>query len=149
MWMKRIAGGSGKMVFLLALLGMVCWGIAPVFAKIGLRNVDPLAGLVLRTIFAASVVSGWVIVSGSFTKISSIPVNSWWLIGVEALLATLVGDLAYYAAIKNGDVSIVTIIMSSSPLITILCAVLFLGEQITLMRIVGAGFVVLGIILIV
>lgn len=137
------------MVFLLALFGMICWGIAPVFAKIGLRNVDPLAGLVLRTIFAASVVSSWVIVSGSFTKISSIPVNSWWLIGVEALLATLVGDLAYYAAIKKGDVSMVTIIMSSSPLITILCAVLFLGEQISLLRIIGAGLVVLGIILIV
>lgn len=137
------------MVFLLALFGMICWGIAPVFAKIGLRNVDPLAGLVLRTIFASSVVSGWVIVSGSFTKVSSIPVSSWWLIGIEALLATLVGDLAYYAAIKKGDVSIVTIIMSSSPLITILCAVLFLGEQITLMRIIGAGLVVLGIILII
>lgn len=137
------------MVFLLALFGMICWGVAPVFAKIGLRNVDPLAGLVLRTIFAASVVSSWVIVSGSFSKISSIPVGSWWLIGIEALLATLVGDLAYYAAIKKGDVSIVTIIMSSSPLITILCAVLFLGEQITLVRIIGAGFVVLGIILIV
>jgi transporter family protein len=149
MWMKKVTGGNKKMVFLLALFGMICWGIAPVFAKIGLRNVDPLAGLVLRTIFAASVVSGWVIVSGSFTKISSIPVNSWWLIGVEALLATLVGDLAYYAAIKKGDVSIVTIIMSSSPLITILCAVLFLGEQITLLRLVGAGLVVLGIILIV
>ena len=147
--MKRLTGGNRKMVFLLALFGMICWGIAPVFAKIGLRNVDPLAGLVLRTIFASSVVSGWVIVSGSFSKISSIPVNSWWLIGVEALLATLVGDLAYYAAIKKGDVSMVTIIMSSSPLITILCAVLFLGEQITLLRIIGAGFVVLGIILIV
>lgn len=147
--MKRITGGNRKMVFLLALFGMICWGIAPVFAKIGLRNVDPLAGLVLRTIFASSVVSGWVIVSGSFTKVSSIPVSSWWLIGIEALLATLVGDLAYYAAIKKGDVSIVTIIMSSSPLITILCAVLFLGEQITLMRIIGAGLVVLGIILII
>lgn len=147
--MKRFTGGNKRMVFLLALFGMICWGIAPVFAKIGLRNVDPLAGLVLRTIFAASVVSSWVIVSGSFTKISSIPVNSWWLIGVEALLATLVGDLAYYAAIKKGDVSMVTIIMSSSPLITILCAVLFLGEQISLLRIIGAGLVVLGIILIV
>lgn len=137
------------MVFLLAVFGMICWGIAPVFAKIGLKNVDPMAGLVLRTIFASSVVTCWVLVSGSFSKISSIPVSAWWLIGVEALLATLVGDLAYYAAIKKGDVSIVTIIMSSSPLITILCAVLFLGEQITLLRVVGAGLVVLGIILIV
>lgn len=142
-------GGGKNMVVFLALFGMVCWGIAPVFAKVALKNIDPVAGLVLRTIFAASVVSGWVIISGSFSKVSSIPASSWWLIGIEALLATLVGDLAYYAALKKGDVSLVTIIMSSSPLITILCAVLFLGEQITLIRLIGAGFVIAGIILIV
>jgi len=146
---KKTVGGKNKMVFLLALFGMVCWGIAPIFAKIGLKNVDPLSGLVLRTIIASSVVCGWVFLSGSFTKVSSIPANSWWLIAVEALLATLVGDLAYYAAIKKGDVSLVTIIMSSSPLITILCSVLFLGEQITMLRIIGAGLVMLGIVLIV
>lgn len=137
------------MVILLALFGMVCWGIAPIFAKLALKGIDPTAGLVLRTIFAASVVSGWVLLSGSFSKVSRIPASAWWLIGIEALLATLVGDLAYYAALKKGDVSLVTIIMSSSPLITILCSVLFLGEQMTMIRIIGAGLVVLGIILIV
>jgi transporter family protein len=142
-------GGNKKVVFLLALFGMICWGIAPIFAKVALKNIDPLSGLVLRTIFASSVVSGWVVLSGSFSKVTSIPASSWWLIAVEALLATLVGDLAYYAAIKKGDVSLVTIIMSSSPLITILCAVLFLGEQMTLIRLVGASLVILGIILIV
>jgi transporter family protein len=143
------SGGNKRVVFMLALFGTVCWGIAPIFAKIALKNIDPVSGLVLRTIFAASVVSGWVLFSGSFSKIISIPSNSWWLIAVEALLATLIGDLAYYAAIKKGDVSLVTIIMSSSPLITILGAVLFLGEQITLLRLIGASFVILGIILIV
>lgn len=147
--MAKKSGGSKNMVVFLALFGMVCWGIAPVFAKVALKNVDPVAGLVLRTIFAASVVSGWVIISGSFSKVSSIPASTWWLIGIEALLATLVGDLAYYAALKRGDVSLVTIIMSSSPLITILFAVLFLGEQMTMMRLIGAGLVIAGIILII
>ena len=90
-----------NMVVLLALFGMICWGIAPVFAKAALKDIDPTAGLVLRTIFAASVVSGWVIISGNFSKVSSIPAGTWWLIGIEALLATLVGDLAYYAALKR------------------------------------------------
>ncbi len=137
------------MVVFLSLFGMVCWGIAPVFAKAALKNIDPVAGLVLRTIFAASVVSGWVIISGNFSAVSKIPAGIWWLIGTEALLATLAGDLAYYAALKKGDVSLVTIIMSSSPLITLLCSVFFLGEQITFARLVGAGLVILGIILIV
>ncbi|HPP35970.1 MAG TPA: EamA family transporter [Clostridiales bacterium] len=138
-----------NMVVLLALFGMICWGIAPVFAKAALKDIDPTAGLVLRTIFAASVVSGWVIISGNFSKVSSIPAATWWLIATEALLATLVGDLAYYAALKKGDVSLVTIVMSSSPLVTILCSAVFLGEQITLMRLVGAILVIAGIILIV
>lgn len=137
------------MVFALALFGMVCWGIAPIFAKIALKNVDPISGLVLRTVFAASVVIGWVVVTGSFEKVREIPPRAWIFIAIEALLATLVGDLAYYAAIKKGDVSLVTIIMSSSPLVTILCSVFFLGEQLTITRVVGAALVILGIIIIV
>lgn len=137
------------MVFALALFGMVCWGIAPIFAKIALKNVDPISGLVLRTVFAASVVIGWVVVTGSFEKVREIPPRAWIFIAIEALLATLVGDLAYYAAIKKGDVSLVTIIMSSSPLVTILCSVFFLGEQLTITRIVGAALVILGIVIIV
>jgi transporter family protein len=38
--------------------------------------------------------------------------------------------------------------MASSPLVTMLCAILFFGEQITAYRLIGASFVILGIILI-
>ena len=137
------------MVVILSLFGMICWGIAPVFAKAALNDIDPVAGLSLRTIFAASVVSGWVLISGNFTSLNKIPASTWWLIGIEALLATLVGDLAYYAALKKGDVSLVTIIMSSSPLVTIICSALFLGEHITLSHIIGAGLILIGKIIIV
>lgn len=137
------------MVFFLAIFGMVCWGIAPIFAKIALKDVNPIAGLTLRTIFAASVVLFWTITSGSFAQVKSIPLSSWGFIAAEAILATLVGDLAYFAAIKKGDVSLVTIIMSSSPLVTIFCAVIFLGEKITLARAFGAALVILGIFFII
>jgi transporter family protein len=146
---RKRSGSKMGMVFFLAVFGMVCWGIAPIFAKIGLKNVDPSAGLTIRTIFAACVVTSWALMSCNVAQLRGIPLNSWLLIAVEAILATLVGDLAYYAAIKKGDVSLVTIIMSSSPLVTILCAVIFLGEQITLLRLAGAILVVLGIILII
>ncbi len=135
------------MVFLLALVGMLCWGIAPIFAKIGLNNINPFLGLTLRTLFTAVMVSGWMLISGSAYQIKTIPVNAWVLMGIEAVLATLIGDLAYFAAIKKGNVSLVTIIMSSSPLVTVLCSAIFLGEQITLTRVIGAGLVVIGIAL--
>lgn len=146
--MKESKGGQKGMVMLLAIIGMLCWGIAPIFAKIGLSNINPLSGLAMRTIFTGVLVTSLMMLNGSIWQVKNIPVNSWALMGAEAILATLIGDLAYFAAIKKGDVSLVTIIMSSSPLITILCAALFLGEQITIMRIVGSCIIILGIALI-
>lgn len=137
------------MVVLLALFGMVCWGIAPIFAKLALKNVNSIAGLTIRTLFAASAVLLFTVFSGHYPAIKGIPASSWIFIAIEAILATLVGDLAYFMAVKRGNVSLVTIIMSSSPLVTILCAVLFLGEHITFLRLAGSLLVILGIILII
>lgn len=136
------------MVFWLAVFAMVCWGIAPIFAKLGLANVNPLAALVVRTLVAAGLVTSyWIGSSGGMEPIRAIPFKAWVLIGIEAVLATIVGDLAYYFAVKYGEVSVVSIIMSSSPLVTVACAAFFLGESITFWKLIGAGYVLLGIIM--
>lgn len=137
------------MVFWLAIFGMVCWGIAPVFAKVGLNNMDPLPGLIVRTLTASAFALGSLGFNDSVVKIKNITLITWIFITIEALLATFVGDLAYYAAIKKGNISVVTVIMASSPLVTMLVSIIFLGEQVTMVRILGAGLVVVGIMLIV
>ncbi|MGE5379911.1 MAG: EamA family transporter [Methylocystaceae bacterium] len=135
------------MVFWWALFAMICWGIAPILAKMGLANVNPVAGLVLRTLVAATLVTSWVGLTGNFEDVRFIPVKNWILITGEAILATLVGDLAYFFAIKNGDVSQVSFIVSSSPLITMIAASLILGEHITMLRIVGACYILIGLLM--
>ena len=137
------------MVIWLALLGMICWGIAPIFAKLGLQNVSPATGLVLRTMIAVVLVSSWMCVSGGISQLKQISFQASILIAVEAILATVLGDLAYFAAIKNGNVSIITLIMAASPLITMICAAMFLGEPITAWKCLGAGYIIMGIILII
>lgn len=135
------------MVFILALIGMICWGVAPLFVKLGLKGIDPLVGLGIRTAFTIIVISGVMLINGSIFDIKNIPPKTFLLLAAEALLATLIGDLAYFAAVKRGAVSLVTIIMSSSPLVTIICSVLFLGEQVTFSRVIGAALIILGIII--
>ncbi|KMT22153.1 EamA family transporter [Clostridium cylindrosporum] len=143
------------MVFWIAIFAMVCWGIAPIFAKMGLSNLDPLTGLILRTFISFFLMLGFMGFRGFVScdkilnQIINIPIKVWFLIAIEALLATLVGDLAYYAAIKKGNVSVVTVIMSSSPLVTMLVSTIFLGEQITFTQIIGVVFVIAGILFIV
>ncbi len=137
------------LVISIALFGMICWGIAPIFLKMGINNINPLYALVFRTMIAAGLVSGWMLLSGSYNHIKAIPFSAAILLTCEAILATLLGDLAYYAAIKKGDVSMVTVIMASSPLVTMIGATIFLGEHITLLRVVGASLIIIGIVLLV
>jgi Predicted membrane protein len=135
------------MVFILAFIGMICWGVAPLFVKLGLKDIDPLVGLAIRTAFTIIVISGVMLINGSIFQLKNVPPKTFLLLAAEALLATLIGDLAYFAAVKRGAVSLVTIIMSSSPLVTIICSVIFLGEQVTFTRVIGAALIILGIII--
>lgn len=136
------------MVFLLAFFGMICWGIAPIFAKIGLSKVDPLVGLAMRTYLSAALLTIWLLPKGTLTLIKTIPLKSVIFLGIEGLFATLLGDLAYYAALKYGEVSFVTLVMSCSPIISILTAVIFLKEQISLIRLIGTAFIIFGLFLV-
>ncbi|MGE5474713.1 MAG: EamA family transporter [Ignavibacteriales bacterium] len=133
------------MVFLLALFGMICWGLAPIFAKLGLANVNPMAGLALRTYISVSLLTTWVLCNGTWLEFRNISKQATWMIAIEALLATLIGDLAYYAALKYGQVTFVTIVMSCSPLVSMMAAVLFLNEQLTIIRFLGSVLIILGL----
>ncbi|SHH91285.1 transporter family protein [Sporobacter termitidis DSM 10068] len=137
------------MVYFFAIIGMICWGIAPFFAKMGLENVNPVVGLSVRTFFTAAVILLWLTFSGSIGELRNIPARTLLLLIVEALLATLIGDLAYFAALKRGSASIVMLIMSCSPVVTILCAILFLHERLTFTNLLGACLAIVGLILII
>ena len=136
------------MVYIFAFIGMLCWGVSPLFAKMGLSNLNPLVGLSLRTFFTASVLFFWLIISGKGAELASIPPKAVILLVIEAMLATLIGDLAYFAALKQGSASIVMLIMACSPVVTIICSLLFLHETLTLMNLVGGCLVIIGLILV-
>ncbi|MFZ5597699.1 MAG: EamA family transporter [Bacillota bacterium] len=133
------------MVFIYSFIGMLCWGIAPLFGKLGLYKVNPTTALSLRTIIAAAVVMGWLIGTRNFSQFAQVPPLFWVFIGIEALLATLFGDLAYFAALKNGNINDVTLILSCSPLITMFFSFLFMGEKMTNIQLMGAFFITLGL----
>jgi len=134
-------------VLLFAFIGMVCWGITPVFVKLGLKSLDPHIGLAIRTATTTLILSGWMISDGSFSKLGEVPFAALLFLMIEAVLATFVGDLAYFAAIKRGDVSLVAIILSCSPLVTVLISMIFLKEAVTATRIMGAVLIIAGIFL--
>lgn len=131
--------------FLLALIGMVFWGLAPIFGKLGLGRVDPATGLYLRTLVAASLVMGWMLASGGFVTLREVPVRSWFWLTLEAICATLLGDLAYLSALKCGNAGAVSVILAAAPLLTIVLALVFLHERLSPTQMLGALLVLAGL----
>lgn len=136
------------MANLLALFGMLCWGIGPVFAKLGLEGVDPLFGLWARTMAASIIISIWAGSSIHAAGFFAISLKRLGFIVIEAIFATVAGDLAYYAAIKKGACGEVSVILSAAPAVTILLSMLVLGEKPTGWSIVGVLLITLGLVLV-
>lgn len=120
---------------------MLCWGLAPLFGKLGLFSVNPVTALTIRTIIAGTIVMGWLIGTRGFHHFLEVPPLFWLFISIEAILATLLGDLAYFAALKKGNINDVTLILSCSPIVTMLTSYFFMGEAV-------AGYQVAGVVLI-
>ncbi len=135
-------------VLIISFFAALCWGIAPLFGKVGLRGINPYVGLTARTIITVCLVSGLIIGHGGFDKIFNIPAKRWFYLGMEAFFATFIGDLAYYAAIKKGAIGPTSLILASSPLITLWAGWFFLGEALTPLKLIGAALIIVGLVLI-
>lgn len=131
----------------MALFGALCWGIAPLFGKIGLRGVGVSNALVARTIITFLFVMGLTFHKPGIS-IWTISIKSWLFLAAEAFLATFAGDLAYYFAIKHGETGKMSLILAISPLFTITAGWLFLGEHLAPLHIIGAALVIIGLVLI-
>jgi transporter family protein len=130
-----------------AIIGAVCWGVAPIFGKLGLARLDPMTGLCARTLFAATIILGWLAASGTFDRLVRAPPAALVLIGIEAILATLAGDLAYFTALKLGRAGDTSMVMATSPLVTVVFAALILNERMGPIQLAGAVLIAVGLAL--
>jgi len=134
-----------KQGFIYALLVMVCWGLAPIFAKTGLAKLPPLTAVVIRNTFIAIMFLSVFFLSGHAKTLFSSDIRSVVLILIEASLAGLIGQFFYYKAVKVWEASRVVPIVGAYPLVSFIIAVIFLSEKITLAKLLGVVFVVIGV----
>ena len=136
------------MVFLYAFIGVLCLGIAPLFGKTALDSVNPTTAFAIRTVIAAVLVLTWLIATRAYYELANLSKTFWLFITAEAILAAVLGDLAYFYALQKGRISEVALIMSCTPLITVLLSYLLLDEGISLSLIIGAALITAGLVII-
>jgi transporter family protein len=132
-------------VILLLIVTTLLWGFTPILEKVALTKVDPLVGVTIRS---ALVTTGLFILTflvGKGKALMEVDGRSFLLFGASGMMAGLLGMWTYYAALKMEATSKIVPIAASYPLVTALLSVLILGEEVTLPRVVGTAFIVIGI----
>lgn len=111
-------------------------GLTAILAKCGIKNMDSNVATALRTIVV--LVFSWLLVllTGNVGAMDEISKKTWSFLILSGL-ATGASWLCYFRALQIGDVNKVTPIDKSSTVLTMFLAFAFLGEKITLLKIIA------------
>lgn len=109
-------------------------GITAILAKIGIKNTDSNLATAIRTIVI--LVFSWlmVFIVGSFNTIPNLTMKTIIFLILSGL-STGLSWLCYFKALQLGNVNKVTPIDKSSTILTMILAMIFLNEEITLLKI--------------
>jgi transporter family protein len=132
-----------------ALLASFCWGFAPLLEKIGLRgSVDPMIGVLVRTtgvlLGTCLILPALPNISGRFSDLTP---KNWIFLCLGGLMASVIGQLCFYRALKLGEVSRVVPIGASYPVLAFLLGVIFLQESVSWSKVGGITLVMAGVYL--
>lgn len=134
-----------------ALLAAFLWGITPIIEKFGFlsKDANPYLGVVFRTIGTAIMAFFLFLYLLKFNSevLKNIPLKSMTFLMIGGALASVIGQIFFYIALKSGDASVVTPIAGSFPLVTFIFGILLLNEAVTLPKIIGILCIISGIIL--
>ena len=118
-------------------------GLTAVLAKCGIRKTDSTVATAIRTIVV--LIFSWlmVFIVGSQSQLSQID-GKTLLFLVLSGLATGASWLCYFHALQIGDINKVVPVDKSSTVLTILLAVLFLHESLSLPKGIGIVLIAVG-----
>ncbi len=118
-------------------------GITSILAKCGIRKTDSTVATAVRTIIV--LLFSWVMVFlvGSQNQLHGIDARSLTFLVLSGL-ATGASWLCYFRALQLGDINKVVPIDKSSTVLTILLALIFLGESLTWMSGIGIVLIAIG-----
>ena len=116
-------------------------GITSILAKCGIKKTDSNVATAIRTVVV--LIFSWIMafIVGSQDTISQIGLKALVFLILSGL-ATGASWLCYFHALQKGDINKVVPIDKSSTILTIILALIFLGEGITPLK--GAAVVMIG-----
>lgn len=131
-----------------ALLATLFAGLTSVLAKYGMNGIGSDLGLALRTSVVFILVTMNVFMLQGIKEIGNLTRHNILFLILSGITTSL-SWIFYYRAMKLGNVSMVASIDKGSIIITILLSFLILKEPLTAKLLLGAGFILIGMIVLI
>ncbi|KUP03419.1 transporter [Stenotrophomonas maltophilia] len=125
-------------------LSAVFAALTALFAKVGVKGVDPDLAMAIRTLVVA-VILPLVVVTGKWSNPLLLPGRTQLFLVLSAL-ATGASWLFYFRALQSGELAKVAVVDKFSVVLVIVLAYLLLGERPSLREWSGIGLVLAGVI---
>lgn len=132
----------------LLFITMFLWGCTPLLEKMGLKEVEPLTGVLIRSGVITILLLVIYIFNGRIHELTKVSFKNYSLFAASGIMAGLFAMWTYYYLLKTGMTSKIVPIAAAYPFITAILSIIILGEQVTFQRMIGIGFTIAGIILI-
>lgn len=139
---------SSNLWLLFALLSAIFAALTSILAKVGIEGVNSTLATAIRTVVVLAMAWGMVFITKAQGGIDAISTKSWIFLILSGL-ATGASWLCYFEALRIGDASKVVPVDKLSIVITIILAVIFLHETITLKSAIGCILITIGTLLMV
>lgn len=138
-----------KMWLLYAVLAALTAALVAIFAKLGLKDADPVLATTARSFIMTAFLLITVFALGKFSQFSltAFSGKDWILISLAGVAGAL-SWLFYFFALREGEASAVAAIDRLSIVFVIVLAAIVLSEKITWATAIGAVLVFLGAIMI-
>ncbi|UJF30222.1 EamA family transporter [Kaistella sp. 97-N-M2] len=131
------------MWWIYALLSAFFAALTAIFAKVGVENVNSNLATAIRTVVVLIMI--WMIVffRNEYKAIGELSQKNWIFLTISGF-ATGLSWIFYFKALQMGEVSKVAGVDKLSLALTIIFAVVFLGESLSWKSAVGATLIIAG-----
>ena len=130
-----------------AVLAALLAGTSVTLTKAGLEKVDPFLAFAVQTVLILLISWGTVLFQKNASDLAKMDKKAWLFVSLAGV-ATCLSSLSQFKALKMGNSSLVSPIVSSSLVFSVLFAGLFLKEQINWKVILGVAMIIGGAVLV-
>lgn len=144
---RKEKNGEGNWL-IYALLTALFTSLATILGKIGIKDINPNLGTMLRTIIILIIIWGVIFVKKEYKDIKNINKKNILFIILSGI-STGLSWLFYFMALKEGEASIVFPIEKLSAAVAILISVIFLKEKLDKKGKLGFCLIIAGTLLLI